>query len=69
MPWGHMEEMENKMDVNRQVQASIRWQASVKMLMTIWLHKNREIVDQLTDYSFIKKDLRHALLRGATFQL
>jgi hypothetical protein len=50
------------MDVNRQVQASVRWQAFVTMLMTIWLHKNGEIVDQLTDYSFTKKDLHHALL-------
>jgi len=39
------------MDVNRQVQASVRWQAFVTMLMTIWLYKNRETVDQLTDYS------------------
>jgi hypothetical protein len=61
MPWGHIKKMEDKMDVNRQVQASVRWQAFVTMLMTIWLYKNRETVDQLTDYSFIKKDLQHAL--------
>jgi hypothetical protein len=54
--------MEDKMDMNRQVQESIRWQAFVTMLMTVWLHKNRGIVDQLTDYRFIKKDLQHALL-------
>ena len=66
---GHIKNMEDKMDVNRQVQVSVRWRAFVTMLMTIWLHKNREIVDQLTDYSFIKKDLHHALLRGVTFHL
>jgi len=48
MPWGHIKKMEDKMDVNRQAQASVRCQAFVTMLMTIWLYKNREIVDQMT---------------------
>jgi hypothetical protein len=69
MPWGHIKKMEDKMDVNRQVEACVRWQAFVTMLMTIWLYKNSEIVHQMTGYSFIKKDLHHALLQGVTFHL
>lgn len=69
MPCEYTKKMEGKMNVNRQVQASVRWQAFVTMLMTIWLYKNTEIADPLTCYSFIKKDLHHASLRGVTFNL
>jgi hypothetical protein len=48
-----------KMDVNRQVKASVRWQAFVTMLMTIWLYKNREIVDWQTIDLSIKTYTMH----------